>query len=227
MQANVGLKYDHSNQKKGLYSRYIKRILDIIFSITVLFTLSPLLIIVAIIIKLESKGPVFFIQERPGMNMKIFKIYKFRTMIDGAINMGSGLRTDEGDPRITKVGNILRKTSLDELPQLINVLKGEMSLIGPRPPVPYHPRKYEEYSNEQKKRFTVKPGITGYAQVVLRNSGTWDERIVYDVECVEKMSLKFDIYIFLKTIYSVIKKENIYLSKEAKSEIPQEIKAKN
>jgi len=206
---------------------YIKSIIDFILALIGLIVISPLLLIIAILIKIDSKGPVFFLQERLGKDGKIFKIYKFRTMIDGAINMGSGLRTDEGDPRITKVGNILRKTSLDELPQLINVLKGEMSLIGPRPPVPYHPRKYEEYSNEQKKRFTVKPGITGYAQVVLRNSGTWDERIVYDVEYVEKMSLKFDIYIFLKTIYSVIKKENIYLSKEAKSEIPQEIKAKN
>lgn len=206
---------------------YIKSIIDFILALIGLIVISPLLLIIAILIKLDSKGSVFFLQERLGRNGKVFKIYKFRTMIDGAINMGSGLRTDEGDPRITKVGNILRKTSLDELPQLINVLKGEMSLIGPRPPVPYHPRKYEEYSNEQKKRFTVKPGITGYAQVVLRNSGTWDERIVYDVEYVEKMSLKFDVYIFFKTIYSIIKRENIYLSKEAKSEIPQEIKAKN
>ena len=204
---------------------YFKIAIDFLLALIGLIIVSPLFLIIAILIKLDSKGPVFFLQERLGKDGKIFKIYKFRTMIDGAINMGSGLRTDEGDPRITKVGNILRKTSLDELPQLINVLKGEMSLIGPRPPVPYHPRKYEEYSYEQKKRFTVKPGITGYAQVVLRNSGTWDERIVYDVEYVEKMSLKFDINIFLKTIYSVIKKENIYLSKEAKKETPKEIKA--
>lgn len=206
---------------------YIKCIIDFVLALVGLIVISPLLLIIAILIKLESKGPVFFLQERLGQNGKVFKIYKFRTMVDGAINMGSGLRTDEGDPRITKVGNILRKTSLDELPQLINVLKGEMSLIGPRPPVPYHPRKYEEYSNEQKKRFKVKPGISGYAQVILRNSGTWDERIVYDVEYVEKMSLRFDLYIFFKTIYSVIKKENIYLSEEAKKDIPKEIKANN
>jgi undecaprenyl phosphate N,N'-diacetylbacillosamine 1-phosphate transferase len=164
------------------------------------------------------------LQERLGKDGKVFKIYKFRTMVDGAVNIGSGLRTDEGDSRITKVGNVLRKTSLDEIPQIINILKGEMSIIGPRPPVPYHPRKYEEYSNEQKKRFIVRPGISGYAQVVLRNSGTWDERIELDVQYVDKMSFRFDFYIFFRTIYTVIKKDNIYLSEEAKEAVPEEIK---
>lgn len=206
---------------------YIKCVIDFVLALMGLIIISPLLLVIAVFIKLDSKGPILFLQERLGQNGKIFKIYKFRTMVDGAINMGSGLRTDEGDPRITRVGRILRKTSLDELPQLINVLKGEMSLIGPRPPVPYHPKKYEDYSSEQKKRFIVKPGITGYAQVVLRNSGSWDERINYDIKYVEKMSLKFDVYILLKTFYSVIKKKNIYLSEEAKKETPKEIKAKN
>lgn len=204
---------------------YIKCILDLIFALVGLLFLSPLFLIIALLIKVDSKGPVFFLQERLGQHGKVFKIYKFRTMVDGAINMGSGLRTDEHDPRITKVGNILRKTSLDELPQIINILKGEMSLIGPRPPVPYHPRKYEEYSAEQKRRFAVRPGISGYAQVVLRNGGTWDERIELDLEYVQKMSFSFDLYIFLKTIYTVVKKENIYLTDNVKKNVQKKIGA--
>lgn len=191
---------------------YIKCIIDFILALVGLIMLSPLFLIIAILIKIDSKGPVFFLQERLGKDGRVFKIYKFRTMINGAIKMGSGLRTDEGDSRITKVGNILRKTSLDELPQIINILKGEMSIIGPRPPVPYHPRKYEEYSVEQKRRFTVRPGISGYAQVVLRNSGTWDERIELDLEYVDKMSLSFDLYIFFMSILVVLKRKNIYAS---------------
>lgn len=203
---------------------YIKCIIDFVLALIGLIVLLPLFLIIAILIKIDSKGPVFFLQERLGKDGKVFKIYKFRTMVDGAVNIGSGLRTDEGDSRITKVGNVLRKTSLDEIPQIINILKGEMSIIGPRPPVPYHPRKYEEYSNEQKKRFIVRPGISGYAQVVLRNSGTWDERIELDVQYVDKMSFRFDFYIFFRTIYTVIKKDNIYLSEEAKEAVPEEIK---
>ncbi len=204
---------------------YIKCILDYIFALVGLILLLPLFLIIALLIKFDSKGPVFFLQERLGQNGKVFKIYKFRTMVDGAIEMGSGLRTDEGDPRITKVGNILRKTSLDELPQLINIIKGEMSIIGPRPPVPYHPRKYDEYSAEQKKRFTVRPGISGYAQVVLRNAGTWDERIELDLEYVQKMSFSFDLYIFLKTINTVVRKKNIYLPDEVKKNVQKKIGA--
>ena len=204
---------------------YIKCILDYIFALVGLILLLPLFLIIALLIKFDSKGPVFFLQERLGQNGKVFKIYKFRTMVDGAIEMGSGLRTDEGDPRITKVGNILRKTSLDELPQLINIIKGEMSIIGPRPPVPYHPRKYDEYSAEQKKRFTVRPGISGYAQVVLRNAGTWDERIELDLEYVQKMSFSFDLYIFLRTINTVVRKKNIYLPDEVKKNVQKKIGA--
>lgn len=203
---------------------YIKCVIDFILAVIGLVILSPLFLIIAILIKLDSKGPVFFLQDRLGKDGKVFKIYKFRTMVDGAINMGAGLRTDVGDSRITKVGNILRKTSLDEIPQLINIIKGEMSFIGPRPPVPYHPYEYDEYSAEQKKRFSIRPGISGYAQVELRNSGTWDERIELDLKYVKKMSFSFDLYIFFKTIYTVFKKENIYLSDEAKKSAPKEIK---
>lgn len=189
---------------------YIKRIFDIILSLIGLVMLLPLFLIISILIKFDSKGPVFFVQERLGKDGKVFKIYKFRTMIDGAINMGSGLRTEEGDFRITRVGNILRKTSLDELPQLINVLKGDMSLIGPRPPVPYHPKNYEEYSDEEKKRFSVRPGITGYAQAVLRNGASWDERIKLDLIYVDKMSFTFDLYILFLTFLTVVRGKNVY-----------------
>jgi len=184
--------------------------MDLIFALLSLLILSPIFIIIAIMIKIDSKGPVFFRQERLGKDGKVFRIYKFRTMIDGAINMGAKLHTYEGDYRITKIGNILRRLSIDELPQIINILKGEMSFIGPRPPVPYYPRQYKEYTDEQKKRFLVKPGITGYAQVMVRNSASWDERIKLDLVYVNKMGLFFDLYILFLTIWVVIKRENIY-----------------
>lgn len=145
-----------------------------------------------------------------GENGDVFKIYKFRTMVENAESKGSGIYTSKGDPRITKAGHFLRKTSLDELPQLLNVIKGDMSLVGPRPPVPYHPYKYNEYSDKQQKRFTVKPGITGFAQVSGRNKLSWDERIEYDVKYVENYSLFLDFKILFKTFAKLLKKEEIY-----------------
>ncbi|MCR2045370.1 sugar transferase [Anaerosalibacter massiliensis] len=190
--------------------KLIKRIIDFVLSLIALIILSPILLIIAIIIKLDSKGPVFFKQERLGRNGEVFLIYKFRTMIPDAEKVGLGIYTSSSDPRITKVGGFLRKTSLDELPQLINVLKGEMSLVGPRPPVPYHPYKYEDYSDEQKLRFTVPPGITGYAQINGRNTLTWDERIEYDIEYVKNFSVLLDIKIMFKTIGYTFNKKAIY-----------------
>lgn len=188
----------------------IKRILDFIISLVAFMVLLPLFLILAILIKMDSKGPVFFKQERLGKDGKVFLIYKFRTMIPNAENIGTGLFTNENDPRITKIGAFLRKTSLDELPQLINILKGEMSIIGPRPPVPYHPYKYDEYSEGQKLRFTVLPGITGYAQVNGRNDIEWYERIKYDVYYAKNWSLGFDFRIFFRTIKTVFNREGIY-----------------
>ncbi len=190
--------------------RLIKRVLDFILSLIILIILSPLLLIIAVIIKLDSEGPILFKQERLGKDGKVFLIYKFRTMVDNAEKKGTGLFTNENDPRITKIGKFLRKTSLDELPQLINVLKGEMSIIGPRPPVPYHPYKYEDYSDEQRLRFTVLPGITGYAQVSGRNEIEWDQRIEYDVYYAKNWSLFLDLKIIFRTIKIVFKKEGIY-----------------
>lgn len=191
-------------------NRISKRLLDILGSLFGIILTSPILLISAIAIKLDSKGPVFFKQERLGENGKVFNIIKFRTMVDNAEKMGSGIITYENDPRITRVGNILRKTSLDELPQLFNVLKGDMSLVGPRPPVPYHPKKYEEYPENQKKRFIVKPGITGYAQVNGRNNLTWDDRIELDVQYVENFNILLDLKIIFLTIVKVIKSEDVH-----------------
>ena len=201
-----------------MYAKYIKRVLDLILSLLALIILMPLMIIIAILIKIDSKGPVFFLQERLGKDGKVFKIIKFRTMVVNAENIGDGLKVkSENDNRITKVGKILRKTSLDELPQFVNVFKGDMSIIGPRPPVTYHPHKYEEYTEEQKNRFNLRPGITGLAQVKVRNSVSWDERIKIDLLYVEKVTFFSDIKIVILTFISVFNKKGIYIEKERKN----------
>lgn len=193
-----------------MYNKYIKRLLDILLVMVFILPLLIIGILFSLLIRLDTKGKVFFKQERLGKNGKVFKIYKFRTMIENAEKVGTGIFTNDEDPRITKVGHLLRKTSLDELPQIINIVKGEMSFVGPRPPVTYHPYKYEDYDSEKVMRFNVKPGVTGLAQAYGRNTLTWDERIEYDVKYVKKVSFFLDCKIILKTIMSVIKKENIY-----------------
>ena len=194
----------------------LKRIVDIFGSLVGLVILLPLMIIIAILIKLTSEGPVIFKQERLGKNGRVFKIYKFRTMVVNAENIGDGLTVkSESDSRITKVGRILRKTSLDELPQLFNVLVGHMSLVGPRPPVTYHPYNgYDNYPDWAKKRFKMRPGITGLAQVTVRNSVTWDERIKVDNEYIDKFNIWLDIKILFMTIVKILNSESIYLKKE-------------
>lgn len=189
----------------------VKRIFDIIFSFLLLVILFPLLVIISILIKIDSKGPIFFIQERAGLKGKPFKIYKFRTMIPNAVNIGNGIYTAENDPRITRVGKFLRRTSLDELPQLFNILKGDMSIIGPRPTLMYQ---IEQYNNEQRKRLNMKPGVTGLAQVNGRNSLSWPERIKYDIYYVENWSLWLDIKILIKTIKVVLTGEGLYGEKD-------------
>ena len=198
-----------------MYAKYFKRILDFILSLIAIIILSPVFLIIAIAIKIDSKGPVFFLQERLGKDGKVFKIIKFRTMVVNAEHIGDGLKVkSEKDNRITKIGKILRKTSLDELPQFVNVLKGDMTIIGPRPPVTYYPYKYEEYTEEQKNRFNVKPGITGLAQVKVRNSVSWDERIKIDLLYVKKVTFLSDIKIAILTFISVFNKKGIYIEKE-------------
>jgi undecaprenyl phosphate N,N'-diacetylbacillosamine 1-phosphate transferase len=190
----------------------LKRMIDFFGSLIGVIIISPILIIIALAIKLTSKGTVLFKQERLGRNGKVFKIVKFRTMVVNAENIGDGLRvSNENDVRITKVGKLLRATSFDELPQLWNVIVGDMSLVGPRPPVTYHPYNgYDNYPEWAKPRFNMRPGITGLAQVAVRNSVVWDKRIVVDVEYIEKFSLRLDIMILFKTVVKVIKRERIY-----------------
>lgn len=193
-----------------MYAKYIKRILDFLCSLLGLIILSPILLVVAIAIKIDSKGPIIFKQKRIGKDGKVFDIYKFRSMIVGAEKIGTGVYSKKGDNRVTRVGKFIRKTSIDELPQLINILKGEMSLIGPRPVLTYHPWKYEEYTEEQLKRFRVRPGITGLAQINGRKQVEWNKRIEYDVKYIENISFILDVKIFFKTIYKVIlMKDNV------------------
>ncbi len=188
---------------KKVYTVF-KRFMDIVLSIIGLIIISPILLIVSLAIKIDSKGPVIFKQERIGKDGKVFKIYKFRSMVVGAEKMGTGVYSKKGDNRVTRVGKFIRMTSIDELPQLVNILKGEMSFIGPRPVLTYHPWKYEEYTPEQLKRFEVRPGVTGLAQIHGRKQVEWEKRIKYDVEYVEKLGLWLDIKIFFITIYKVL-----------------------
>lgn len=196
---------------------FIKRLIDFFGSLIGSIIISPILFVIALLIKLTSKGPVFFKQERLGKDGKTFKILKFRTMVVNAEKIGDGLFVKtEQDNRITKIGKLLRATSLDELPQLWNVIVGDMSLVGPRPPVPHHPHKYDEYTDYQRKRFEMKPGMTGLTQVTVRNSVPWDERIPVDIEYVEKFNVWLDIKILFKTMQKIFVRDSIYTHSEKK-----------
>lgn len=162
------------------------------------------MVIVSLAVKIDSPGPVLFKQDRIGKNGKVFKILKFRSMCVGAENKGSGVYSGKGDARVTRVGKIIRATSLDELPQIFNILRGDMSLIGPRPPLTYHPWKYDEYTDEQKRMFDVRPGMTGWAQVHGRKDVEWHKRIELNVWYVDHISFWLDIKIFFMTIFKVL-----------------------
>ncbi len=189
----------------------IKKLIDFIAAFIGVILSAPLLLVIALSIKLAGRGPVFFCQERLGKNAEIFKLYKFRTMVPGAINIGMGLTTTENDPRITLIGRFLRKTSLDELPQLFNVIRGDISLVGPRPAVPQH---LEYYGQFERKRLQMRPGITGLAMVKGRASIPWSKRIEYDIEYVEKFSLWLDVKVLINTIFVVLRRENTYYDHE-------------
>ena len=186
-----------------MYNRVIKRIIDIIIALLVLIIGAIPMLIVAMLIKLESPGPVLFKQERIGRGGKVFKIIKFRAMCVNAEHTGSGVYSGKGDARVTKVGRVIRATSIDELPQFINVLKGEMSLIGPRPPLTYHPWPIEEYTKEQLRMFDVRPGLTGWAQVNGRKEVEWHKRIELNVWYVDHVSFGLDFKIFFMTIFKI------------------------
>lgn len=186
-----------------MYRKYIKRVLDIVLSLLALILLMPLMIILYILVRIKLDSPAIFKQERPGKNEKIFTLYKFRTMTDEK-DVEGNLLPDE--KRLTKFGKILRSTSLDELPELINILKGDMSIVGPRPLLV---RDMVFMNEEQRKRHRVRQGLTGLAQISGRNNISWEEKINYDLKYIEKITLMNDLKIILKTIFKVFKRENI------------------
>lgn len=185
-----------------IYSKYIKRMLDFLLALIGLIILIVPMLIVAVIIKLDSKGPIIFKQDRIGYKGKVYKMYKFRSMCVGAEK--GGVYSDNTDTRVTKIGKLMRATSIDELPQLINVLKGEMALIGFRSPLTYHPWKWSEYTEEQKKMFNVRPGITGWAQVNGRKTVEWNKRIELNVWYAENISFLLDLKILVMTVFKVL-----------------------
>ena len=189
--------------EEKMYKNYMKRLIDVILCSIGIIILSPVFLITALLIKLEYKGPIIFKQERLGKNGNIFKIYKFRSMCVGAEKTGSGVYSGKNDSRVTKVGKIIRATSIDELPQFFNILKGDMSIIGPRPALTYHPWKYEEYNDEQKHMFDIRPGVTGWAQINGRKEVEWPRRIELNVWYVRNVSFLLDIKIFFMTIFKV------------------------
>lgn len=184
-----------------MYRKFIKRAIDIFLSLIVLLVFSWLYLIVAFLIKIDSKGPVIFQQKRLGKDGKVFPIYKFRSMCADAEK--SGVYSGKGDARVTRIGRIIRATSIDELPQMINILKGDMSLIGPRPPLTYHPWPIEEYTEEQFRMFEVRPGITGWAQVNGRKEVEWHKRIELNVWYVDHVSFLLDVKILFMTVFKV------------------------
>lgn len=188
--------------------KYIKRILDIVAAFFAIILLFPIMVITAIAVKAESEGPAIFKQDRLGLNGKTFKIYKFRSMCQGAEYTGSGVYSGADDMRVTKVGRIIRAASIDELPQLFNIIKGDMSFIGPRPPLTYHPWELSEYTEEQFHMFDVRPGITGWAQVNGRKDVEWHRRIELNCWYVDNMSLWLDIRILFTTVIKVLKNED-------------------
>jgi len=192
-----------------MYKFIFKPFVDWIIALVALIILSPVLLVVALAIKFDSDGPILFLQDRLGRNGKVFKVFKFRSMMVTRVDTEEN-KLYENNPRITKVGRFIRKTSIDELPQLINILIGDMSLIGPRPPTTHFPKKYEEYNDFEKQRFLVKPGISGLAQLRCREIHDWDINIPIDVEYVQNYSLKYDFMLFLKSLIVFFKTDNIY-----------------
>lgn len=197
-------------------NKFLKRSMDILAGAFTFLLLSPVFLLVAVAIKCDSQGPVLFVQNRRTKGGRIFKMYKFRTMVVNAESMGSGLFNYENDPRVTKVGRFLRNTSIDELPQLWNVVKGDLSLVGPRPCVVYELGDFDTLNEKYKKRFQVRGGITGLAQVKGRNENSWEEKVFYDnqyIDLFHSQGIWLDIKILFETVVKVFKKQDIYEEK--------------
>ncbi|MGN0516241.1 sugar transferase, partial [Eubacterium sp.] len=188
--------------------KYIKRLFDIVFAVVAVILLSPIMLLTVVAVRLESEGPALFKQDRIGLGGKVFKIYKFRSMCQGAEHTGTGVYSGADDMRVTKVGKIIRATSIDELPQLFNIIKGDMSFVGPRPPLTYHPWELSEYTPEQLHMFDVRPGISGWAQINGRKDVEWHRRIELNCWYVDHMSLWLDIKILFITFLKVLKNED-------------------
>ena len=203
-----------------ILNKFIKRFYDIVLCSIALIVLIPIWLIIAIAIKCDSKGPVLFTQERRTKDGRLFKMYKFRSMVVNAESMGAGLFNYENDPRVTKTGRFLRNSSLDELPQLWNVVKGDLSLVGPRPCVSYELGDFDTLNKKYKKRFEVRGGITGLAQIKGRNENSWDEKVTYDnlyIDQFKTQGVWLDIKILAGTVAKVFKKQDIYEEKSDES----------
>ena len=199
-----------------MFSNFLKRFFDIVSCSVATILLLPVWIFVAFAIKIDSKGPVLFAQGRRTKDGKVFKMLKFRSMVVNAENIGTGLFSYDNDPRVTRVGKFLRKTSIDELPQLLNVIKGDISIVGPRPCVTYELGDFDTLNKKYKKRFQVKGGITGLAQVKGRNENSWDEKVTLDNQYVDRYAKEgfwLDIKIMWWTLFKVFAKKNINESK--------------
>ena len=190
-----------------LMYKIVKRVMDFIIALCALIVLSPVMIIVAILVKATSPGPAIFVQQRVGKDGKVYDMYKFRSMCVGAEQQEGGVFCTKGDARVTKVGKFIRATSIDELPQLVNIIKGEMALIGPRPVLTYYPKNWDEYTKEELKRFDVLPGVTGWAAVHGRKTNTVEARFAYDNYYVDDLSMWLDIKILFMTVKSVLTNE--------------------
>lgn len=186
-----------------MYSKFFKRLLDFLLALIGLLLIWPILLLAMLAVVIEDPGPALFRQKRLGFHGREFTMLKLRSMRVNAEHTGSGVYSGKDDPRVTKVGRFLRKTSIDELPQLINLLKGDMSLIGPRPPLTYHPWPISQYTDEQRRMFDVRPGITGWAQTHGRKDVEWHKRIELNVWYVDHISFRLDIKIFFLTFLKV------------------------
>ena len=203
LQSNRAESGSMTEHRAGIYEKYIKRLLDFVLSLMALIVLSPILLVLIVVGGVKMKGNPFFTQLRPGKDEKIFKLIKFRTMTNEKDAEGNLL---PDDVRLTKYGKFLRSTSLDELPELLNIIKGDMSIVGPRPLVPQYLPYYTEY---ERHRHDARPGLTGLAQVNGRNFISWEERFEYDITYVRNISLSADLKILFKTVLCVINKSDI------------------
>ncbi|HRC06695.1 MAG TPA: sugar transferase [Miltoncostaeales bacterium] len=195
-----------------------KRIMDLAIAVPALVVLSPVLVLIAILVRRDSPGPAIFKQRRAGLHGNEFDLLKFRSMVDGAESIGSGLTVQVNDDRITKLGRLLRRTSLDELPQLINVVRGEMSIVGPRPTIA---SQISRYTDEQRRRLDARPGITGLAQVRGRASLPWSTRIALDLEYINGWSLRSDLTILARTLLVVVRGSDTYRGEVAPFDLPE------